>query len=131
MHKARILIVDDVDVNILILEELLSDDYEFASARSGEEAQALAPQFEPHLVLLDVMMHGIDGYETYRWIRANPDLAGVKIIMVSAKASAAGVEQGLAAGADDYITKPFNHKSLLETVRKHLARSSLAVRAVT
>ena len=128
MPNAKILIVDDCDVNILILEELLSNDYELASARSGEEAQALAPQFGPDLVLLDVMMPGIDGYETCRWIRANPDLTGVKVIMVSAKATAADVEQGLAAGADDYITKPFDHEWITETVRKHLVRPSLASR---
>ena len=131
MPNARILIVDDVDMNILILEELLSEDYEIAFARSGEEAQARAPQFGPDLVLLDVMMPGIDGYETCRWIRANPDLAGVKVIMISAKATAADVEQGLAAGADDYITKPFGHEWVIETVRKHLVHPSLASRAVT
>ena len=116
----KILIVDDNELNLAILEELLSDNYETVSAESGEQAISVAPVFKPDLVLLDVMMPGIDGYETCRWIRAHPELNAIKVIMVSAKASPVDIERGLEAGADEYITKPFDVDALSESVRKHL-----------
>ena len=82
----RILAVDDNPTNIAILEELLSDNYELATAASGEEALGIAATFRPDLVLLDIMMPGIDGYETCQKMRADPILQGTKIVMVSAKA---------------------------------------------
>ena len=72
MAAARILIVDDNPVNLAVFEELLEEDYETLSVESGEQAMAVAPDFEPDLVLLDVMMPGIDGYETCRRIRKRP-----------------------------------------------------------
>ncbi len=116
----RILIVDDHPINIEILEELLEDDYQLATATSGEEALAIAPTFTPALILLDVMMPGIDGYETCRRIRATPDLSHTKIIMVSAKAMDSEQRQGYEAGADDYVTKPFNKHDLLTKVHAFL-----------
>lgn len=82
----RILIVDDHPDNLEILEDVLGDDYEIATAACGEEALELAETFRPALILLDIMMPGIDGYETCRRLRATPSLRHTKIMMISAKA---------------------------------------------
>jgi CheY-like chemotaxis protein len=119
-EQPRILIVDDHPFNIELLEELLEDDYHVKTAVSGEEALSLAAHFVPDLILLDIMMPGMDGYETCRLIRATPTLCHTKIIMVSAKAMAEERAQGLEAGADDYITKPFEHSEFREKVRLSL-----------
>lgn len=73
---------------------------------------------KPALVLLDVMMPGIDGHEVCRWIRAQPDLQATRVVLVSASVGAAEIEQGLAAGADECFTKPFDFKDMKAAVRK-------------
>ena len=122
MNAARILIVDDHPVNRAVLEELLRDEYETATAESGEEAKSRAPEFRPDLVLLDVMMPGISGFEVCRWMRTHARLAATKIIIVSAKSTCADKKEGIAAGADEYITKPFDVRALKESVRAHLTK---------
>ncbi len=82
---SRILIVDDHPPNVVLLEDILGDDYHLATAACGEEALAVATEFQPALVLLDIMMPGIDGYETCRRMRQNPALHPTKIIIVSAQ----------------------------------------------
>jgi signal transduction histidine kinase len=116
--------VDDHPTNIVILQEILDDAYVLATAASGEEALAMAPDFQPALILLDIMMPGIDGYETCRRIRALPPLRHMKIIMVSANGMLSERLQGYAAGADDYITKPFDAAELLAKVRVYLRLKS-------
>jgi DNA-binding response OmpR family regulator len=74
----------------------------------------------PDLVLLDVMMPKRDGYDVCQTIRANPDWAGVRIIMLTAKGREVEREKGMALGADDYITKPFSTREVVERVRRHL-----------
>jgi CheY-like chemotaxis protein len=114
----KILIVDDHPMNITILKKILDhDDYHVATAASGEEALARMQTFQPDLILLDVMMPGIDGYETCRRIRAASALRHTRIIMVSAKARLEDRQQGYAVGADDYVTKPFTKHELLAKVR--------------
>jgi CheY-like chemotaxis protein len=114
----RILIVDDYPINITILKKVLdNNDYLLDTATSGEEALARIQTFQPDLILLDIMMPGIDGYETCRRIRAASALRHIKIIMVSAKAMLEDRQQGYAVGADDYITKPFTKHELLAKVR--------------
>ena len=128
--RSRILIVDDHPTNIAIIEEVLGDDYHLATAMSGEEALAVAPRFSPHLILLDVMMPGIGGYETCRRLREHPTLYTVKILMVSAKAMKEERLEGYEVGADDYITKPFEAEELLAKVRVYL-RLQAQVKPVT
>lgn len=119
-NQNRILIVDDNPINIDILEEMFEDEYQLAIASSGEEALNVAEHFNPDLVLLDVMMPGIDGYETCLKFRSHPTLQYTKIIMVSAKALLTERMQGYEAGADDYVTKPFDREELLAKVQVYL-----------
>ena len=123
--SSRILIVDDYPDNVEILENILCKDYQVATANSGEEALALAPNFRPDLILLDVMMPGIDGYDSCRQLRALKSLQHTKIVMVSAKAMASERLKGYEAGADDYITKPFDVEELRAKVRVYLRLKTL------
>jgi response regulator RpfG family c-di-GMP phosphodiesterase len=120
MEKQRILLVDDVPANVDILRRLLRKHYETDSAASGEECLRKMPRFCPHLVLLDIMMPGIDGYETCRRIKADPASGPNQVILVSGKGSTAERLRGYEAQADDYIVKPFDHDELLSKVRVHL-----------
>ena len=118
--KNKILIVDDNATNIAVLEEILADEYNVMTAISGEGCLAVVETFRPDLILLDIMMPGIDGYETCRRIRANATLKNVRIILVSAQISGSKRLKGCEVGADDYVTKPFGEKELLTKVRFYL-----------
>ena len=120
MTREKILLVDDHPPNLEILRMILEDQFEIAEAMSGEEALALAESFEPSLVLLDIMMPGIDGYETCRRLRQLGAVSSAKIVMVSAKAMASERVQGYEAGADDYITKPFEIDELRAKVEVYM-----------
>ena len=118
--QGRILIVDDSPINLAILQEILNDAYHVATAASGEAALALAPDFLPDVILLDIMMPGLDGYATCRQLRELPLLYHTKIMMVSAMARVEERLQGYEAGADDYITKPFDEEELLAKIRVYI-----------
>ena len=94
---------------------------ETLSVATGEEALEKIKGFSPDLVLLDVMMPGIDGLETCRRMRADPDLRGLKIVMLSARSADSDIQAGMQAGADDYITKPFDVVALRKYVEDLLA----------
>lgn len=113
----RVLIVDDSPEMLGLLQALLRKEYELAVATSGEECLEKLRQFSPDLVLLDVMMPGIDGYETCRRIKSGPCGDFVQVVLVSAKGSAQERLEGYQAGADDYVAKPFDHQELLAKVR--------------
>jgi DNA-binding response OmpR family regulator len=117
----RVLIVEDEE-NILISLEFLMQKagYEHRVARTGPEALEAARSFRPHLVLLDVMLPEMDGFEVCQRIREDPALQGMKIIMLTARGRQVEVSKGLALGADAYITKPFSTQQLLDDVRRHL-----------
>ncbi len=123
--KGRILIVDDNQINLAILEEILEEEFELMAVTSGEETLAVVSEFKPSLILLDIMMPGIDGYETCRRLRKIESLCGLKIIMVSAKAMLSERMQGYEAGADDYITKPFDEQELQAKVRVYMKLHSV------
>lgn len=116
----RVFIVDENATNIEILQEYLEENYVLEVAHSGEEALQKAPRFQPALILLDITMPGIEGYEVCRQIRATPALRHVKIIIISARTMLSERLEGYAAGADDYITKPFDEEELLAKVRVYL-----------
>ena len=114
----RVLVVDDEDSITLSLRHLMKrEGYDVAVARDGEEALASVAETRPDLILLDVMVPRRDGYDVCQTIRANPDWAGIKIVMVSAKGRDIEVEKGLALGADAYVTKPFSTRELAAMVK--------------
>ncbi len=114
--RKRILIVDDDQLNREILREILEEDYEIATAATGEEGLSRMKDFGPNLVLLDVMMPGIDGYEVCRQIKAAPHGELTLVALVSGRASTRERLQGYKAGVDDYIVKPFDHDELAARV---------------
>ena len=118
--QGKILAVDDDPNNIAILEELLEDHFDLMTSSNGEEALEIARQFLPDMILLDIMMPEMDGYEVCRRLRAHQALKDTKIIMVSARAMKAEQFEGFRVGADDYITKPFDGDEFLEKVHVHL-----------
>jgi two-component system, OmpR family, alkaline phosphatase synthesis response regulator PhoP len=120
----KVLIADDEPNIVTALEFMLQKSgYEVHTVNNGTEALNQIEQFGPHLVLLDVMMPAINGYEVCQRIRQNPALAGLKIIMLTAKGRELDMAKGLALGADVYVTKPFATKQLLEQVQKLIGPS--------
>ena len=118
----RILIVDDEPNIAASLEFLLQrGGYEVKVARDGEEALAQVESFEPQLVLLDVMMPKLNGYEVCQRLRQGRSGAAVKIVMLTARGREVDVEKGRALGADLYVTKPFSTRELIAQVRELLA----------
>jgi two-component system cell cycle response regulator len=118
---ARILVVDDIRTNIKVLEaKLTSEYYEVIAASNGPEALESAVSQKPDLILLDVMMPGMDGFEVCRRLKANPDTAHVPVIMVTALGDPEDRVQGLSAGADDFLTKPVDDTAMFARVRSLL-----------
>ena len=113
----KVLIVDDDEAFRRLLTEILQGQYELSIASSGEEALRMASRFGPDLVLLDIMMPGIDGYETCRRLKLDPRTADIRIVMISAKSSEAEQLQALTMGADDYLVKPIDPNELRSRVR--------------
>ncbi len=121
-----ILLVDDDPTNLQLLKATLKRlDADLRLARSGEEALAQARQHRPTLVLLDVMMPGIDGFETCRQLKADPGCAETAVIFLSALDDARDKVQGLSLGAVDYIAKPFQPQEVLARVQTHLTLQQL------
>jgi DNA-binding response OmpR family regulator len=118
----RILIVDDEPNIAASLEFLLQrGGYEVRVARDGEDALAQAESFLPDLVLLDVMMPRLNGYDVCQRLRQGGNGAGVKIVLLTARGREVDVEKGKALGADLYVTKPFSTRELVAQVRELLA----------
>jgi two-component system cell cycle response regulator len=115
---ARILIVDDVPSNSRLLEaKLTAEYYQTASASGGLQTLELATSWQPDLILLDVMMPGMDGYECCRRLKANPDTLHIPVVMVTALNEPAERVRGLEAGADDFLAKPVEFDTLMARVR--------------
>ena len=113
-----VLIVDDEPNIVISLEYLLRRaGYEVLVARDGEQALETIARAPPDLVLLDVMLPRLDGFQVCQKLRENPAWAGVRVLMLTAKGREAEVSKGLALGADAYITKPFSTRDLLARVR--------------
>jgi adenylate cyclase len=118
---ARILIVDDTPTNLKLLEDLLAfHGYEVEAAASGEEALEMIRARMPDLVLLDVLMPGLSGYDVCRAVRADASLAMLPVVMVTALEAREERVKGLEAGADDFLSKPINPPELLARVRSLL-----------
>jgi signal transduction histidine kinase len=119
--KGLILIVDDTPTNLDIISEALSDaGFDVAIATSGERALQQIARKPPNLILLDVMMPGIDGFETCQRLKANPETQDIPVIFMTALSELNTKIQALELGAVDYITKPFQEKEVLARVKTHL-----------
>ena len=116
--SARVLVVDDILPNVKLLEAKLSSEYyNVLTATNGEEALKRVENDRPDIVLLDVMMPGMDGFEVCRLIKANPAVAHIPVVMVTALTDAQDRVRGLEAGADDFLSKPVNDTALMARVR--------------
>lgn len=111
--RAKILVIDDTKTNIEVLEGILSKDYDVFVALNGQKGLFLAEKVHPDLILLDVMMPEMDGYETLRQMNAKNIVSNTPVIFLTAKADSKSEQMGLDLGAVDYITKPF-HPNLVE-----------------
>lgn len=121
----KLLIADDEPaVRALVHATLEGDDYVILEAGDGEEALAVARAEHPALVLLDIMMPRLDGLEVCRRLKADPGTRDIVIVMLTAQAQERDRDRGLAAGADDYFTKPFSPLALLNTVEQLRVRSA-------
>lgn len=118
----KILIVDD-DPNILLSLEFLlrKNNYQVYIARNGMEALSAIEQELPDIVLLDVMMPDLDGYEVCEFIRKNETYAHAKVIFISARSKESDIEKGYEMGADLYVVKPFSTRTLLEKITELVA----------
>lgn len=125
--SARVLVVDDILPNVKLLEaKLMSEYYDVLTATSGAEALEKIENSNPDIVLLDVMMPGMDGFEVCSRIKDNPKLAHIPVVMVTALTDSADKVRGLEAGADDFLSKPINDMALMARVRS-LVRLKMAL----
>ncbi len=119
---SRILIVDDEPSIVISLEYLMArEGFEVAVAGDGEAALAAVAARAPDLVILDVMMPKLNGFEVCQRLRAEPAWRGVKVLMLTAKGRESELQKGLSLGADAYVTKPFSTRDLVAEVRRLLA----------
>ena len=127
MHDPpRILAIDDTPENLEIVRmRLEANGYEVVTAGDGEEGLAEARALKPDLILLDIMMPRLDGIGVVRELKQDPSLRSIPVILVTAKADTRDVVEGLDAGGDDYLTKPFEHRALLARVRSMLRQKAL------
>ena len=115
---ARVLVVDDIAANLKLLEARLNAEYyEVALASSGPEALRLAHSWSPDVILLDVMMPGMDGYEVCRLLKGSPLTSYIPVVMITALVDQAERVRGLEAGADDFLSKPVDHATLFARLR--------------
>lgn len=120
-QRSRILLADDnIDMREYV-QRLLFEQYEVVAVADGESALETARQVRPNLILADIMMPRLDGFGLLRALRADPELRNIPVILLSARAGEESRVEGLDAGADDYLIKPFSARELLARVRSHLA----------
>lgn len=123
-HSAKVLVVDD-EPNVLrsLVQYLTLEDFEVETAGNGVEALEKVDSFNPELILLDVMMPGMDGFEVLEKVKEKPGHENTPIIMLTAKDQSSDVLKGYQSGATSYLVKPFNLDELVETINQTLASS--------
>lgn len=119
-EKGTILIVDDDPMNINVLSEILEDKHEILFATNGRDALKIADDENPDLIILDILMPEMDGYEVCRRLKENPDVSGIPVIFVTGLSNVADETKGLKAGAVDYITKPLSPPIVNMRVSNHM-----------
>ncbi len=128
-HPLRILLVDDTPTNLKVLAEALhGQGWKTLMAADGESAIEQVEYLRPDLILLDVMMPGIDGFETCRRLKANPETQDIPVIFMTALSDTVDKVRGLELGAVDYVTKPFQHEEVIARTKLHLRLSQLTYR---
>lgn len=121
MQNTLILIVDDEAQNLAVLREMLRDEYKLIFARSGEETLLAAAKHSPSLILLDVEMPGMDGYETCRRLKADPACKHIPVVFVTGRSGPEDEVAGFEAGGEDYLCKPVNPVVARARIRTHLS----------
>ena len=121
MAKKKILIVDDEPNNLHVLRQILKEYYLLSFAPNGEKALEIVAKHEPDLILLDIMMPGMSGYEVCERLKANPATANIPVIFVTAMSEVEDEAKGFAVGAIDYIQKPISGPIVLCRVKTHLS----------
>jgi len=125
MSKGRVLVVDDEIYIVHILDFSLGmEGYEVITALDGEQALEKARAEKPDLIVLDIMMPKLDGYETCKMLKAEADTKDIPVILLSAKGRNVDQKIGFEVGADDYITKPFSPRKLVERINAILGQNS-------
>lgn len=116
-----ILVVEDQEDNMMILRDLLgTTDYQVVEASDGQQALAAVTKQRPDLILMDIQLPIMDGYEATRRIKADPALRSIPIIAVTSHTLGGGEEKARAAGCDDFVAKPYSPRQLLAKIRQHL-----------
>jgi DNA-binding response OmpR family regulator len=123
MPKDILIVDDELDIVIPIQFLMEQQGYSVMTAQRGEDALDLIYQYKPDLVLLDIMLPGIDGWQVCEIVRLNPNYRDIKIIFLTARGRKEEIAKGLALGADDYITKPFSNAQLVAKVKKLLEKT--------
>lgn len=119
--KPLILLVDDMPKNLQVLGNILSEDeFDIAIATDGSQALKIINEIKPDLILLDIIMPEIDGYEVCKKIKSSEETSGIPIIFITAKTETEDIVKGFSLGAVDYVTKPFNSVELLARVKTHI-----------
>lgn len=122
--RTVLVVEDDEDILALVTKRLRLDGYEVVEARDGEEALELARERQPTIAVLDLGLPGIDGLEVLRRIRADDELNGMLVVLLTAPAQEADVRRGFDAGADAYVRKPFSPTKLSESVSELVKRQA-------
>jgi PleD family two-component response regulator len=120
-ERKKILLVDDSATTLFMEEMLLSRDYDLVKAQNGEEALNAAVDHRPDLILLDVIMPGMTGFDVCRHLREKETTSAIPVIMVTTRGEASNMERGFVEGCTDYITKPIDSIELVSKVRNCLA----------
>lgn len=119
----RILVVEDQEDNRKIVRDLVTaNGYELVEAATGEEGLEMATRERPDLILMDIQLPGMDGYEVTRRIKANPALKKIPVIAVTSYALSGDDQKAFSAGCDGYVTKPFSPRLLLAKIREFLPK---------
>ena len=116
----KILVVEDVDFNRDLVVQLLEDKYQVIEAVNGQEGVSIAEKEKPELILMDLSLPVMDGWEATRILKADTELRSIPVIALTAHAMKGDEEKALAAGCDDYLVKPLDEDELLLKIEKHL-----------
>jgi putative two-component system response regulator len=120
LSECTILIVDDTETNIDILVDTLGEEYDIAVAMDGESALEAVEEDPPDLILLDIMMPGMNGFDVCKQLKGNPETANIPVVFLSALTETEEKRKGMALGALDYITKPFEASEIQSKAKKYL-----------